>query len=141
MGTDSKSLVLGIIVGIAISILVFAGGVLAYKHFESVYLKVPANQTTSLNFGGRVLNFYYYPDVQRITAFENQSKTDGFPANLGFGGSFRSENGSCYSKYTVVEVKPDYVALLLEPLIFNSIVDATSSSTPIYAHAPPGVPA
>jgi hypothetical protein len=117
MTPDKKALTLGILIGILLSITVFAGGILVWIQLSSTDLKVPANQFRSITIGDMTFNFSYHPDSQKL--FINGTDA---PSKVGFGGSF---GGSLWGSYRITEVTPGYVVLHFKPWRFTSIQDVT----------------
>jgi hypothetical protein len=114
MTPDQKSLTIGIIVGVLISLTVFAGGILVWIQLSSTELKVPANQLTSITVEGKTFNFIYHPDSGKLTV-------DGYdyPSNVGFVGSWS------WGRYTITEVNSHYAVLIFKPWRFSSLQDVT----------------
>jgi hypothetical protein len=120
MNLQNKSLALGILTGIMISLLLFEGGIIAYKQFSSIDLKIPANLPTSITYEGMSFNFTYYPDIGKVTTSSDQPKDDGFPANIGVGGSWWTGAG-----YRIAEVNSDYIIMHFRSGRFLTLDDVT----------------
>jgi hypothetical protein len=117
MNHDQKSLVLGILVGILISSLLFGGGIFLWIQASSRDLKIPANQPTSISIGGLSFDFVYFPNSARISLSNRLDQNDSIPANVGYVYSWS------WGGFSVTEVNPDYVILHFRPLRFSSIQD------------------
>ncbi len=117
MTEDQKALAIGILSGILISLLVFAGGISIWIQLSSKELRIPANQPTSATVGGFDFTFVYDPNSKNVTEKINDQPESNFPANVGFGASWG------WGRFTVTEVTPDHVTLFFRPWRFMSIQD------------------
>ena len=114
MNPDQKSLVLGILVGVMVSFLVFGGGTLIWERLSCPELKVFADQTASITIEDKTLNFEYNSSSGMIN-YNGGS--------LGFGGLLARDGvvlwGSSWGDCRVIEANPDYVVLLFRPSIIT----------------------
>ena len=78
-------------------------------------LKVFAGQTASITIEGKTVNFEYDPGSGMITRTGGSTGSSGFLARVGVV-LWSSNWGDC----RVIEVNPDYVVLLLRPLIVTN---------------------
>ena len=76
MNPDCKSLSLGIIVGVMVSLLVFVGGILVWERLVCAELKVVPNQLTSITIEGMKLDFAYDQNSSFITRTGGLSGSD-----------------------------------------------------------------
>jgi len=117
MNQDQKSLALGMTTGILITFLVLIAGALLSQQLSTAELKLETNQSKDVTIGITQLNLVYHPNETKITVDFMQS--GGFPATVGYSHVERGLNGEIGCVFTVTEVNPNYVVLIIRPSIFT----------------------
>ena len=116
MNQDQKSLALGMTTGILITFLVLIVGALISQQLSTIELKLETNQSKDVAIGISQLNLVYHPNETKVTVDFMQS--GGFPATVGHNHVEHGLNGEIGCVFTVTEVNPDYVVLIIRPSNF-----------------------
>lgn len=88
------------------------------QQLSTIELKLDSTQSKDVAIGVVHYTLVYHPDEAKVT--DDFMQTGGFPATVGYSYVHHDGlNGALGCMFTVTQVNPDYVVLIISPSIFT----------------------